>query len=168
MCCVKVVRCAISPSGKLAATATQDHGIQIWELPSGRILQDLTVSAPPLFCRPSRINGSDACSILFLLHSCCILSPLPVLSQPPLGEPILEEARGCKITMLQRALLKARSALQGHGDDITGLSFSPDSAIVVSSSRDCSLRVWQVTTGVGTCSLAVAWCILQCRYVCAV
>lgn len=48
MCCVKVVGCAISPSGKLAATATHDHGIQIWELPSGRILQDLTVSPPPL------------------------------------------------------------------------------------------------------------------------
>ena len=38
--------------------------------------------------------------------------------------------------------------MQGHGDDITGLSFSPDSAIIVSSSRDCSLRVWQVSTGV--------------------
>jgi len=37
--------------------------------------------------------------------------------------------------------------VQGHGDDITGLSFSPDSAIVVSSSRDCSLRVWQVSAG---------------------
>ena len=42
--------------------------------------------------------------------------------------------------------------MQGHGDDITGLSFSPDSAILVSSSRDCSLRVWQVSTG--TCHLA--------------
>ena len=41
---VQVVKCAISPSSKLAATATQDHSIQIWELPSGRILQDLTVS----------------------------------------------------------------------------------------------------------------------------
>lgn len=41
---LQVVRCAISPSSKLAATATQDHSIQIWELPSGRILQDLTVS----------------------------------------------------------------------------------------------------------------------------
>ena len=38
--------------------------------------------------------------------------------------------------------------LQGHGDDITGLSFSPDSAIIVSSSWDCSLRVWQVSTGI--------------------
>ncbi len=37
--------------------------------------------------------------------------------------------------------------VQGHGDDITGLSFSPDSAIVVSSSRDCSLWVWQVLAG---------------------
>ena len=40
--------------------------------------------------------------------------------------------------------------MQGHGDDITGLSFSPDSAIVVSSSRDCSLRVWQVSAGTPT------------------
>lgn len=44
---VQVVKCAISPCSKLAATATQDHSIQIWELPSGRILQDLTVSLLP-------------------------------------------------------------------------------------------------------------------------
>jgi len=47
-----VVKCAISPSGRLAATATQDHGIQIWELPSGRIVQDLTVSML-LICKSS-------------------------------------------------------------------------------------------------------------------
>ena len=52
--------------------------------------------------------------------------------------------------------------MQGHGDDITGLSFSPDSAIVVSSSRDCSLRVWQVSAGIPiTHSLVsnVHWCV---------
>ena len=56
---VQVVRCAISPSSKLAATATQDHSIQIWELPSGRILHDLTVSLPPTMSEPLCRCGTD-------------------------------------------------------------------------------------------------------------
>ena len=58
---VQVVKCAISPCSKLAATATQDHSIQIWELPSGRILQDLTVSL--------KVHLSVSCSIDMALIS---------------------------------------------------------------------------------------------------
>ncbi len=63
---------------------------------------------------------------------------------------LLEVGNGCvEVWMFTGGgrSVKAGLCLQGHGDDITGLSFSPDSAIVVSSSRDCSLRVWQVSTG---------------------
>ena len=37
--------------------------------------------------------------------------------------------------------------LQGHTDDITGVAFSPDSTLLATCSRDCSLRVWQVSSG---------------------
>ena len=63
-----------------------------------------------------------------------------------LGIEISREAQTVKIAGVQSSCV----VMQGHGDDITGLAFSPDSAIIVSSSRDCSLRVWQVSTGIGT------------------
>ena len=61
-----------------------------------------------------------------------------------------KEALTVKVAEVQSSCV----VLQGHGDDITGLAFSPDSAIIVSSSRDCSLRVWQVSTGIAYSALS--------------
>lgn len=36
---------------------------------------------------------------------------------------------------------------QGHTDDITCVTFSPDSQLLATTSRDCSLRVWEVNSG---------------------
>lgn len=46
--CAQVVLCAVSPKGDNAVTATEDHRLQIWELPSGRQLHDLAVKISSL------------------------------------------------------------------------------------------------------------------------
>ncbi len=43
MRCAQVLRCAVSPQGDKAVTATEDHRVQTWDLPSGRQLHDLAV-----------------------------------------------------------------------------------------------------------------------------
>ena len=40
----QVVRSAMSAKGDRAVTATDDHRVQFWELPSGRLLHDQPVS----------------------------------------------------------------------------------------------------------------------------
>ena len=85
-----------------------------------------------------RAPHADFCSVVCkLCSSLCEVGKLCV--------ELLVWHRGCDF--IRSSALRQKRILQGHGDDITGLSFSPDSAIVVSSSRDCSLRVWQVATG---------------------
>ena len=37
--------------------------------------------------------------------------------------------------------------LQGHSDRVTGVAFSPDGAMIASSSWDNSVRVWEVASG---------------------
>ena len=37
--------------------------------------------------------------------------------------------------------------LQGHSDKVTGVAFSPDGAMIASSSWDQSVRVWEVASG---------------------
>ena len=37
--------------------------------------------------------------------------------------------------------------LQGHTIDLTGVAFSPDGAMIASSSGDKSVRVWEVASG---------------------
>jgi len=42
---------------------------------------------------------------------------------------------------------KQRAALAGHAGDVSGLCFSPDGRILASSSRDLTIRLWEVATG---------------------
>ena len=37
--------------------------------------------------------------------------------------------------------------LQGHSSAVTGVAFSPDGALIASSSDDKSVRVWEVASG---------------------
>ena len=114
----------MSDHGLRAATATEDHKLQIWELPSGRLLQELAVCCPPA---PPVLHSNCFCYNLHLRH--------PGKFAPFKCSPYTEKVTLC-------------SPLQGHGDEVTGIEFSPDSSLLASCSRDCSLRVWQVASGV--------------------
>ena len=47
--------------------------------------------------------------------------------------------------------------LQGHSDDVTGVAFSPDGALIASSSGDKSVRVWEVASGECRATLQVGF-----------
>jgi WD40 repeat protein len=40
-----------------------------------------------------------------------------------------------------------KAKLEGHGDQVTSVSFSPDGVSIVSGSTDKTVRVWGVSTG---------------------
>ena len=50
--------------------------------------------------------------------------------------------------------------LQGHSHYVTGVAFSPDGALIASSSRDKSVRVWEVASGKCRATLQVEFCSL--------
>jgi hypothetical protein len=63
----QVVRCAMASNASTAATATEDHRVQVWELPSGRLLRELMVS-PSVLWLPLPGPSTSAClRSMFLL-----------------------------------------------------------------------------------------------------
>jgi hypothetical protein len=63
----QVVRCIMSAAGDKAATATDDHWVQIWDLPSGRLCFDVAVRWRSPFCGLARRFALIACRILVML-----------------------------------------------------------------------------------------------------
>ena len=47
--------------------------------------------------------------------------------------------------------------LQGHSENVTGVAFSPDGALIASSSDDKSVRVWEVASGECCATLKVGF-----------
>lgn len=131
----QVVRCAVSPMGDKAVTATEDHRLQTWELPSGQQLHDVAVSLD------------------WTQGMLCTSRPLKALSN--------QNTDGARIPMVhvREAHDFDLCLLQGHTDDITCVTFSPDSTLLATTSRDCSLRVWQVDSG----ECMQAFTFLQCE-----
>ena len=58
--------------------------------------------------------------------------------------------------------------LQGHSSGVTGVAFSPDGAMIASSSEDNSVRVWELASGECRATLQVRVRIYrtlqQCKY----
>ena len=57
--------------------------------------------------------------------------------------------------------------LQGHSDKVKGVAFSPDGAMIASSSWDKSVRVWEVASGECCATLQVEFgdpSLQQCKY----
>ncbi len=76
-------------------------------------------------------------------------TPVPTATTPP--EPTADGSSGqsqvpplSPITAANAAFVGQIAALTGHGGTITGLDFSPDGLTLASSSRDGTIRLWDV------------------------
>lgn len=77
MMCVQVLRCAVSPKGDKAVTATEDHRVQIWDLPCGRQLHDLPVRYQALLMSLHSKRGCCCCQCSLTRCGYCQYSLTP-------------------------------------------------------------------------------------------
>jgi RNA polymerase sigma factor (sigma-70 family) len=113
-----VVFVAFGPDSQTLVSVSNDHTVRIWEVASGRELRQFGIK--------------DA--------SCVALSPD--------GQTLaLAESKGNQVHLWDVGTGKERQPCQGNAANITALTFSPDSRLLASGSRDKTIRLWEIASG---------------------
>ncbi len=113
----KVNGVALSPDGRLLATASADRTARVWEVPTGR--------------ERARITHDG---------------PLYEVALSPDGR-LLATASYDERAWMWEVLTGRERARITHSHWINGLAFSPDGRLLATASADRTARVWEVPTG---------------------
>lgn len=134
-----VAAVAYNHDGTLLATAGHDKKVLLWECEvlTGSASRPLTASV-----EPSQSLGSHQGCYALQGHKDYVLA----VAFPPTKSKILASAGADKTVFIWNVETKEKlnMHLEGHKGPINSLAFSSDGKVVVSASRDRSLRVWQV------------------------
>ncbi|MDT3439661.1 MULTISPECIES: Hsp70 family protein [unclassified Pseudofrankia] len=122
-----VTSCGFSPDGRLLATTSKD-GIQLWDVNTGRSVDELAVPG-----RKSSIPNSCAFS--------------------PDGKLIAITGSDKTIRIFDVATRAETAAFSGHKGPVYGVAFSPDGTLLATTSTDRTVKLWGVSTGKQIASL---------------
>jgi WD40 repeat protein len=115
----QVMCVAVSPDGKVLASAGQDRTIRLWDLATARPLHTLARHA------------GDVLSVAF----------------SPDGKFLASASGDRTVKLWQVADGKERYTLTGHTGEVWAVAFSADGKALASGSHDGTARLWDVTTG---------------------
>ena len=163
---------AMSPDGKLLASAGDDPVIQIWDVASGKPARELkghgdwvtclTFSEDSKFLASGSYEGHG---LVWDVNSGNKIREIPAPpaqkpKEPPEIVPVSEVAfdyegkliaigrANGEIDMVSVADGKLIRTIKGqHTSSITGLAFHPTGSLLVSSSKDGSIRLWNPANG---------------------
>lgn len=120
---------AISPDGKLVAAGGHDGKLWIWESASGKKLFDVAVQLP----------GAPKDAPVVIISS---------LAFSPDGKKVAVGGSDSRIHEYEAGGAgKHLRGHQGHTSTVTGLAYHPGGNVLVSSSKDRTLRLWNLQSG---------------------
>lgn len=110
---------AFAPDGRTLYTVGDDAFLRAWDVESG--------------------NETQASMKHSSLVSCVAASPN--------GKWIATGSYSDDVVIWQADTLQVQMRLKGHTNDVRALAFSPDSKVVASAGRDCTIQRWNVPEG---------------------
>jgi len=114
-----VLATAVSPDGRLLASAGLDNSIRLWNFATGELMQTLSGHVKPINC----------------------------LAFSPDGQFLASGSDDYTVRVWQVPAVKMVKVLSGHSRDVTSVCFHPDGRSLVSGSEDRSARLWTIDNG---------------------
>jgi WD40 repeat protein len=158
-----VTAVAISPDGKTLATAGKDKSIRFFDLMTGKRtnvihheseIWSVGYSGDGKFFAASDGDKTVAVWDTDKWAEKAVLkdqfeAPVAMLALSPDGSLLATIEDGLQVPHVwELPSGKARAVLEGHGDRVNSVSFSPDGLRVASASGDETIRVWEAKAGI--------------------
>jgi WD40 repeat protein len=118
-----VVRLMLSPDGETLAVIAYPATLELWHLPTGRLLRTMYLTEIDDQPRPFA---------------------LPTVAFAPHGQWIAFTHQEGEIVLLETVTGKEIQTLRGHQGHISSLAFSPDSRRLLSGGRDTTALLWSI------------------------
>ena len=170
---------ALSPNGKVIASASDDGTVKLWELDGDKtspikeikdqggwvravvFLSDLQIITAGQDKNIKIIDINSGKVVKTLSGHTNLINNLAIALSSDL---LVSGSYDNNVNLWQISTGKLRRSLKGHTDKIWGVAISNDGKQVVSASRDKTLKIWDVNTGENlktlTGSLAGVTCVL--------